>query len=196
MDQSLLLFLNQTLATPWLDVFFAWISQSRTFSVPLLLLVMAFLSWRFGKDGFMFWLLSIVLIIAGDQLGGLLKQLFAQARPCAELGDTVRRVDTLFHINCSRHLNGMPSNHALNFFLFATFTGYVLRWRGWLMGFVLLAVLVAMSRTYLGVHYPSQILVGAIIGTSMGVGAGWLSVQYLPLVQRVAQAAGKKRLKP
>lgn len=184
------------MSVSWLDVFFAWISQGDSFSIPLLLLVMIFWIWRFGKDGFLFWLLSIALIIAGDQLGGVLKQLFAQPRPCAELGEVVRRVDTLFHINCSRHLNGMPSNHALNFFLFATFSGYVLRWRGWLLGFGMLAALVALSRVYLGVHYPSQILVGALIGMGLGFAAAWLCVRYLPLVQRVGQMAREERVRP
>ena len=191
MDEYLLLFINQTLSNSWLDVFFAWISQSLFFSVPLLLLVLVFLSWRFGMDGFKFWLLTIVFIALGDQLGALLKSLTAQPRPCAELGEIVRQADTLFSINCSRHLNGMPSNHALNFFLFVTFSSYVLRWRGWVLGFGLLAILVALSRVYLGVHYPSQIMVGALIGVSVGAGIGWLSVRHLPFVQRVRQLAEK-----
>ena len=185
MDESFLLLLNQTLATPWLDIFFSWISQHLFFSTPLLLLVLAFFVWRFGKDGLNFWLLTILLVIAGDQLGALLKHLAEQARPCAALGDVVRQVNTVFQINCSRHLNGMPSNHALNFFLFASFTGYVLRWPAWIWGFGVLAVLVALSRVYLGVHYPSQILVGGLLGVALGLCAAWLGLRYLPLLKRL-----------
>jgi len=189
LDEYLLLLLNQTLSNVGFDLFFAWISQTLFFSTPLLLAVMVFLSWRFGKDGFKFWLLTIVFIALGDQLGAALKYFIGQPRPCAELGDVVRQVDTLFSINCSRKLNGMPSNHALNFFLFVTFSSYVLRWRGWMVGFGLLAILVALSRVYLGVHYPGQILVGALVGTVLGAGAGWLSLRYLSFVQRVTEAA-------
>ncbi|VAW97389.1 hypothetical protein MNBD_GAMMA19-1121 [hydrothermal vent metagenome] len=189
MDEYLLLLLNQTLSNPGFDLFFAWISQDLLFSTPVLLAVMVFLSWRFGKDGFKFWLLTIVFISLGDQIGAVLKDLIGQPRPCAELGSVVRQVDTVFSINCSRKLNGMPSNHALNFFLFVTFSSYMLRWRGWVVGFGLLAILVALSRVYLGVHYPSQILVGALIGTGLGLGMGWLSLRYLSFVQRVAQVA-------
>jgi membrane-associated phospholipid phosphatase len=196
LDESLLLLLNQNLATPWLDIFFAWISQSLYFSTPVLLLVGIFFGWRFGKDGIRFWLLTLLLIMLGDQFGGLIKMLSAQLRPCAELGDVVRQVDTLFHINCSRRFNGMPSNHALNFFLFASFGGYVLRWRSWVFGFTVLAILVALSRVYLGVHYPSQILAGALLGVSLGFAAGWLCMRHLPLVQRVAGLASQHKKCP
>ncbi len=189
MDQQLLLAINQGWASPGLDVFFAWISQSRTFSVPVLLGVLVFLGWRFGKVGIKFWLVTIVLVGLGDQLGVLLKYLMAQPRPCAELGDAVRRVDTLFHINCSQRLNGWPSNHALNFFLFATFSSYVLRWRGWMVGFVILAALVSLSRVYLGVHYPSQILSGALIGAALGLAEGWLALRYLSVAKTVQAGA-------
>ncbi|MBL1277201.1 MAG: phosphatase PAP2 family protein [Ectothiorhodospiraceae bacterium] len=191
MDEYLLLLLNQTLATPWLDVFFAWISQHTFFSTPLLLLVLVFFAWRFGKDGVKFWFITILLITLGDQLGVLLKDLTAQARPCAALGDTVRQVNTVFSINCSRRLNGMPSNHALNFFIFATFSAYVLRWRSWCWSFGILAALVALSRVYLGVHYPSQILAGAALGTGLGLLAGWWGMSRLALVQRIAQSSNK-----
>ncbi len=188
MDLYLLLLLNQTLSNNGLDVFFAWISQSLLFSTPVLLAVLAFLTWRLGKDGFNFWLLAILLVVLGDQLGGVLKQLIGHPRPCAELSEVVRQVDTIFFVNCSGRLNGMPSNHALNYFLFVAFSSYVLRNRRWIAGFGMLAILVALSRVYLGVHYPSQILLGALIGTLMGVGAGWLSLRYFPFVRRVLQA--------
>lgn len=186
MDERLLFFVNQTLANPWLDIFFSWISQHVLFSTPLLLTVLAFFMWRFGKDGLKFWLLTILLIVLGDQLGALIKHLTEQARPCAALGEAVRQTNTMFHINCSRHLNGMPSNHALNFFLFAVFTGFVLRWRAWMWGFGILAVLVALSRVYLGVHYPSQILMGTILGGALGLLAGWLGLSRLKLVRRIS----------
>jgi len=189
LDEYLLLLLNQKLSNPGFDLFFAWISQDLLFSTPVLLAVMVFLTWHFGKDGFKFWLLTIVFIYLGDQVGAVLKDLIGQPRPCVELGSVVRQVDTVFSINCSRKLNGMPSNHALNFFLFVTLSSYVLRWRGWMVSFGLLAILVALSRVYLGVHYPSQILVGALIGTGLGLGMGWLSLRYLSFVQRVAQVA-------
>jgi undecaprenyl-diphosphatase len=185
LDEQLLLAVNQGWASTGLDFFFAWISARQAFSIPLLLLVLVFFSWRFGRDGAKFWFLMILLVALGDVLGSIFKSIAAQPRPCAELGEVVRTVTTVFFVNCSHNLNGMPSNHALNFFLFASFTGVVLRWRGWVIGFLLLAALVALSRVYLGVHYPSQILAGTILGIMLGAGSGLVALRYIPLVQRV-----------
>jgi undecaprenyl-diphosphatase len=185
MDERLLLTINQGWAAPGQDLFFTWISQQAAFSIPLLLGVLIFFYRRFGSDGIKFWLCAMAMIGFGDLLGTLLKHFTAQPRPCAELGEAVRQTVTLFSVRCSLHLNGMPSNHALNFFLFAGFTGMVLRWRWWLVLFLSLAVLVALSRVYLGVHYPSQVLVGSLIGMMLGVVAGWGGVRYLPLLGRL-----------
>ncbi len=195
MDEKILLAINQGWANPGLDILFAWISQDMMFSTPLLMILLGLFGWRFGRDGIKFWLLMVLFIALGDFLGSIFKDIAAQPRPCAELGETVRRVVTVFSINCSHNPSGMPSNHALNFFLMASFTGIVLRWRAWVIGFVTLAILVALSRVYLGVHYPSQILVGSIIGSALGCGAGFASIRYLPFVKHVYLSAGNYSIK-
>ena len=193
MDKELLIAINQGWANPGLDIFFAWISEDLAFSTPLLVLVLVLFVRRFGRDGIKFWLLAVLFVALGDGLGALFKSIAEQPRPCAELGEIVRRVTTVFSVNCSRNPSGMPSNHALNYFLFASFTSIVLRWRAWTVGFVLLAALVALSRVYLGVHYPSQILVGAVFGLMLGTGTGLAALRYIPLVQRV-QSTNQKNL--
>ena len=68
------------------------------------------------------------------------------------------------------HDPSMPSGHAMMAFAGATLLALVaprLRWA--LLG---LAVGIAISRVYLGVHFPSDVMVGALIGSAIGLLAG------------------------
>jgi len=189
-DSSLLLAINQGWVSPVFDALFSWVSQKTAFSLPLLLIILALLLRRGGTAGLRLWLLLIGTILLGDLLGNLLKHLTLQYRPCADLRTAVRLVTAPFEVGCNTKPHGMPSNHALNFFVTASFLGVILRsWRwGLVMGGI--AVLVSLSRIYLGVHYPSQVLAGAALGLVSGGGAAWLAAR-IPAVaiwqQRIRQ---------
>lgn len=180
MDQRLLLWLNHDATSPGLDIFFAWLSQTTWFSVPLFFIILALLARTHGKDGAKLWLLLVAVTILGDQLGGQLKYFIGQHRPCAELPELVRVPQTWFSINCSTRLNGMPSNHAWNFFAATVFLGVLLRSWVWALMLGILALGVSLSRVYLGVHYPSQVLAGMLFGAMYGLLAARVALHYLP----------------
>lgn len=183
MDLDLLLAINQGWASPALDALFGWVSQKKTFSLPLLGLILWLLWRREGRAGLRLWLLLIIGVLLGDAIGNGLKHLFGQLRPCAEHPELVRLVMEPFRIGCAFKPTGMPSNHALNFFLTAAFLGVALRsWR-WGLALGGVAALVALSRVYLGVHYPGQVLAGAGFGLLLGGLAAWL-VCAVPRLRR------------
>jgi undecaprenyl-diphosphatase len=109
-----------------------------------------------GKKGR--WL--VILGLIGVGLADLtshqfLKPLFVRLRPCHEL-ENVRLL-----IGCGG-LYGFPSNHACNFFGTAVFFTYFYRKLGWVL--FLPAILIGWSRIYVGVHYPLDVIGGAVWG--------------------------------
>ncbi len=184
MDEALLLWVNQTCAHPWLDAVFVWLSSKATFSFPMLGLLVALLGWRWGSDGLKLGLALVAVVVFGDALGALLKGIFEQPRPCATIY-TLLRHPTHQYTLCEDDFSGMPSNHALNFFAVFAFLVVVLRsWR-WTLPLLVVAISVAISRIYLGAHYPSQVAAGAVIGLAVGFACATLGVRRLAFMKRI-----------
>ncbi|MEO6696704.1 MAG: phosphatase PAP2 family protein [Gammaproteobacteria bacterium] len=181
MDEALLVWINQSWAHPWNDVLFSWLSDRNSFAFPLLAVIFALSVKQYGRDGVRLWLALLVLVIVGDAIGNLLKHLWAQPRPCYAIAELLR----LPNGRCGSQLNGIPSNHALNFFAAATFISVITRSRGWALALFSIAMLVTLSRVYLGKHYPTQVLTGAAIGTLLAYLAAFIGVQYFDFMRRI-----------
>lgn len=59
--------------------------------------------------------------------------------------------------------NSFPSDHSMLFFSLSTGLWMVNRWIG-LVGFLWSAIVIDLPRVYLGLHYPSDVVVGAVLG--------------------------------
>lgn len=107
----------------------------------------------------------IVLAVAlGDPLVvNTIKHAVSRPRPCVALPDVVER------LGCS-HSGSMPSAHAANWFAATMIVFLFNRKKKWLVGETLfMACAVAFSRVYNGVHYPFDVLAGAILGAGYAV---------------------------
>jgi membrane-associated phospholipid phosphatase len=114
-------------------------------------------------------ILLIIAVIFGDIIGNFFKHLFLRIRP-EHMIDNVRLLVE------STNSYSLPSNHAVNTAAVATvlFLRYPNRK---LIGIcaIVLSFLVSYSRVYVGVHYPSDIIFGWLIG----IGCAWLTVKIL-----------------
>ena len=111
-----------------------------------------------GKKGRIVALLVVVCLACTDQLSSsILKPLFARTRPCKIL----ENVHLL--VNCSSAFS-FPSSPATNVFAQAALFSYSYRKLTPLV--FIFAVLVGFSRVYVGVHFPFDVLFGAILGVS------------------------------
>ncbi|MGH7976499.1 MAG: phosphatase PAP2 family protein, partial [Limisphaerales bacterium] len=101
--------------------------------------------------------LMIFLVVAlGDPLVvNTIKHLVARPRPCITLSNVVER------LGCT-HTGSMPSAHAANWFAATMIMFLFYRRSLWFM--LPMALAVSFSRVYNGVHYPSDVLAGMILG--------------------------------
>lgn len=169
MDRSIFFFINHGWANPVLDRIFVWISLWWGFGLPLAILMLLLFRRRWERQGTWLWVFLVLLLSFGETGGRLLKHIASQPRPCFEMAGEVRQPGIGYTGPCKNAWDGMPSNHALDYFAAATLVAVAYRSRRWaLLGFGI-ALLVALSRIYLGKHYPSQVAAGASIGVVWGL---------------------------
>lgn len=158
-DLSIFYFINHTISNPIFDKFFPFITYVKNWYIAYVILL-GILFIKGGKIGKLASVGIILLIATSDQISShLLKNLFDRLRPCNALAD----VNLL--VNCSKSFS-FPSSHAVNNFAVAFYFYKLYPKLKWVL--FITAALIAFSRPYVGVHYPSDILIGAAVGMLIG----------------------------
>jgi undecaprenyl-diphosphatase len=158
-DVSVFYFINGTLANPLFDKLMPFITEVKNWYLVYVLLWFIIL-FEGGKYRVAMAIAMIFLITITDQVSSsLLKNLIERVRPCNALPD----VHIL--VGCTGSFS-FPSSHAVNNFAAAMFFSYYYKHLKWILFSV--ATIVALSRIFVGVHYPSDVLGGAIIGIFLG----------------------------
>ncbi|MDP2176247.1 MAG: phosphatase PAP2 family protein [Bacteroidota bacterium] len=165
-DIQLYQFFNQTIAHEWLDVVMVKFSD-KYFWIPFYCVVIFMLTREFKKKSLIIVLCLVAAAGVSDRFtSGVIKPFFARERPCHVEALNPRIVAG---INCSDS-GSMPSSHAANHFAVAVFFIFLYGFKKYRNTFFWLiwALLIGISRIYNGVHYPSDVLVGALIGALIG----------------------------
>jgi len=179
LDEKLLLFING-LHSPWLDSIMFTLTDGKAW-LPLFLTVVIFIFIKFKWKGFYVLLLVGLVIFVGDQLSSaLLKPWVGRLRPSHQ-----PHLEGVLHIvnNYRGGLYSFVSSHATNSFAVATMLWLLLgkhyKWIGIFFGW---AIIFSFTRVYLGVHYPGDVVAGALLGAAIAWG-------IYKLVQKFAASA-------
>lgn len=173
-DVDVLLWINHAFKSDWMDDVMIFCSERFTW-IPWYAVLLYFLYKSNPKRIWINLILITCCISLADQLSsGLLKPLVARLRPCHN--DSVNVKLLLINGVCGGQY-GFVSSHAAN--VFAVFIFFVLKnvfQKMKYMIYVLLvwAIVVSLSRVYLGVHYPGDILCGALVGVFCTYVIVWL----------------------
>ncbi|MGP1350482.1 MAG: phosphatase PAP2 family protein [Hoylesella marshii] len=161
-DTFVLLHINQVHSTFWDE--FMYIYSAKFVWVPLYMsffyvLVRTF-SWRVALGCL---LTAIAIIALSDQIcSTLIRPYVGRLRPSNLDNPISHMVHVVNDYRGGEY--GFPSAHAANGWGFTCFVAYIYR-RHWLTFFtVLWSLLMCWTRIYLGVHYPGDLLVGALLG--------------------------------
>jgi undecaprenyl-diphosphatase len=177
-DRAIVLAVNSW-NTPFLDEFF-WLVSAKLIWIPFYLFLL-FLFYRKStwKQAGIFLLLAILAVGMSDFTSSqILKDSIMRYRPSHHALLTDRLHFYTFEDGevYKGGQYGFVSSHAANFFAVCTFAYLTLRYWypkiTWVFG---IAILVAFSRLYLGVHYVSDLVGGALIGLTFA----WLVYRFV-----------------
>jgi undecaprenyl-diphosphatase len=165
LDQQLFLFINSS-NSPFLDQVMYTIS-GRLIWVPLYLAILIFLGIKYKKKFLIILIFIILAATLADQSSVIIKNLVQRLRPCHD--PSLIGIVHLVNNECGG-IYGFVSSHATNSFDVALLSLMFIRKRWYTISIILWAGVISYSRVYLGVHYPLDIICGALLGSFIGWG--------------------------
>src|SRR5262245_14050306 len=166
LDVALFRFINLALSNPIFDRLMPFFSGNSLF-VPVLIVLGAILIWKAGTRGRICVVMVALVVCLGDPLVvNTIKHAVGRPRPFKVIADThvppqIGKTDSF----------SMPSAHTANWF--AATVILLVYFRRSVRFMLPLAAAIGYSRIYNGVHYPSDVVVGATLGSGYAAALVW-----------------------
>jgi membrane-associated phospholipid phosphatase len=172
LDEELFVIINNKWSNPLFDSTMPFLRSSFHWA-PLYLFLLVFILVNFKQKALWWIVFFIVTVSITDYLGtNLFKYGFERIRPC----NTPNMLTKLRLLVVCPSGYGFTSNHAANHFGMATFLFLSFRhlFKNWMLMAFLWAGSIAYAQVYVGVHYPMDVICGALWGISVGSITGTL----------------------
>jgi membrane-associated phospholipid phosphatase len=147
--------------------------------------ILAYVFWKARWKGLAIFAGAIILSGGVDNLINIIKPIFNRVRPFA---NNELPFEVIFRGSPQGGLS-FPSGHAADGFFIAVFLGLYFPKMRWF--FIALATMTAYSRIYCGVHYPSDVVAGALMGTALA----FLSYFVINKIRQIQQVQKSKKTK-
>jgi len=176
-DRALFFLINDAGHNAWLDALMPY-WRDRFFWIPLYVALASFVVWKFGTAKGAFFILAVIVAASLADLTSsrLIKQNVERLRPCNE-PEIKEQVNLLVH--CGGGYS-FTSSHAANHFAVAVFLCFTLGrlYRRIRLPLLLWAASIAYGQVYVGIHYPLDVVCGALLGTLIGWGVSLMYQRY------------------
>jgi len=166
LDQEVFLAINQGLS----NVFFDWLMPvlRNPYSwAPLYLFIIIFCIRNYRNKGVIIVLFVLITFGLADAISSsVIKKSVKRIRPC---NDIEFKEEVAVRVRCGSGYS-FTSSHATNHFAISVVLIMIFfkRWRHILWLALLWAFIVSFAQVYVGVHYPLDILGGALLGAFIG----------------------------
>jgi undecaprenyl-diphosphatase len=166
-DHALFYNINGKWTNPFFDSVLPWVRNSNNW-IPLYVVLLSFLIYKWGKKSWKWLALVALNVTLTDQISShFFKPFFHRLRPCAD-PLMINKVKLLLD-HCSSGFS-FTSSHAANHMGLAMFIAMTMQpyFKKYRYLFFIWAGIIAYAQVYVGVHYPLDILAGAVIGILVG----------------------------
>ncbi len=163
LDKELFLYLNSFYNDFW-DTIMLMVTRKETW-FPLYGVILFYFFKNYRSKAWLIALALVLLIAGADQISGLMKVGFHRFRPVHEPAIA----DLVHNVLRKGGLYGFVSAHAANSVAILVFTSRIFKNKSFYFLLLFWALIFMYSRIYVGVHYPLDLICGAILGWIIGV---------------------------